>query len=68
MTQVISIKEVKEVVTLPDGEYHGFWGGYLVRIETHDKVYELKTENGIRGINVPCVVKSYNGKVVVCEL
>lgn len=60
--KVKSITEkVPQITTLPDGYYNGIWGGYIVEINYNGKTYELKTEEGIRGIGVKVIVQIENG-------
>lgn len=56
----ISIKEPKPT-TLPDGIYNGIWGGYVISLRYKDVDYELKTEEGVRGIGFKVVVTIKNG-------
>lgn len=64
-TKVVSIEKVVPVSVLPDGEYKGTWGGYEVTVEIAGLVYRMKTENGIRTLSAPCVVRVENGSVTV---
>ena len=60
--KVKSITEkVPQVTTLPDGLYHGTWGGYVVDIDYKGKKYELSTEEGVRGIGIKVVVEIKDG-------
>lgn len=59
----ISIKVPKEI-TLPDGLYTGTWGGYTISLRYADKEYELKTEEGVRGIGIPVVIEVKDGEVL----
>jgi hypothetical protein len=56
--KVESIRMVKEVDKIPFGVYDGLWGGYIVQVIINNKKYELKTENGVRGMNIPVKVIS----------
>jgi len=56
------VRRVEPVEGHPDGTFHGFWSGYVVRWETEDGRYEAKSKNGVRGINVPCVVVVESGQ------
>ena len=61
------VLEVKELVPqdaiLPDGIYSGIRGGYIIELYHLGKKYQLKTENGIRGMNYPVTVYVNNGVV-----
>jgi ribosomal protein L11 len=63
----ISIK-VPEVTSVPDGNYSGTWGGYIINVKIKDKEYQMKTEKGVRGINIPVVVTVKDGKATFVEL
>ena len=51
----VAIKSVK-FSELPHGTYRGVWGGYEVVLNVDDVEYHLKTQNGVRGIDIPCTV------------
>ena len=60
--KILSIEERKPVAsTLPDGIYFGKWGGYMIIVQYNEKTYELKTEEGVRGINISVVVSIKDG-------
>ena len=50
---------------LPDGDYQGTWSGYEVRVIVNEQGYRMHTENGIRGLNIPCTVRVRAGVVTV---
>jgi hypothetical protein len=56
--KIESVREVKEVNKIPFGEYLGLWGGYVVTFVIGNKKYEAQTEDGVRGMNIPCTVIS----------
>lgn len=64
-TKVLSITEIIEESSLPDGEHEGVWGAYLVKLKVNGHYYELRTENGIRTMAAPCVVTAKDGKATV---
>jgi len=47
-------------ITLPSGSYRGTYGGYVCVINYKDKVYQVHTENGVRGFG-------YNANVIIAE-
>ena len=48
MGKILSIKEKLPVdSTLPDGSYTGIWNGYVIEIRHNNKIYELKTDEGV---------------------
>ena len=57
------VKQVPKETTLPDGLYNGTWNGYVIELRYNKEAYELATEDGVRGINMPVVVKIKNGEV-----
>lgn len=62
MNKIISITEkVPQPTTLPDGVYLAVWGGYMIELKYDGKLYELKTEDGVRGININVFVTIANG-------
>ncbi len=40
----------------PCGVYKGMWNGYYISFDIHGETWTAKTEDGLRGINVPCTV------------
>jgi hypothetical protein len=58
MNKVESIRKMQDIETLPFGEYEGFWGGYIVELTINKEKYELTTEKGVRGMNIPVKVIS----------
>lgn len=68
MSKVVSAKIIEkdiEVSDIPEGDHYGTWGAYVVIFEVGNTVYQLQTEDGIRTCDIPCVVCSHNGSVVV---
>ena len=60
--KIITIEEkVPKVTTLPDGYYIGTWGGYVIELHYKEKTYQLKTEDGVRGINYKVIIYIENG-------
>jgi hypothetical protein len=67
--KIIEIREkVPKETTLPDGKYIGTWGGYIIDVRYNDKTYELKTEQGVRGVNIRVVVTIENGEATFQEI
>ncbi len=62
---VISIQREVPAIHLPEGEHAGKWGGYVVNATIGGKSYVLHTNVGVRGMNVPCVVKVHGGIVSI---
>lgn len=55
---ILSItKKLPIVATLPNGFYKGIWGGDVIELTYENIVYQLKTEEGIRGIGIEVVVQ-----------
>lgn len=69
LNKILSITEkVPQVTTLPDGSYQGTWGGYIIEVTYNGKIYELKTEEGVRGMGFKVVVTIKNGEATFTEL
>lgn len=66
-TKVLSVEQFSlvEISNIPDGEYDGIWGGYEVEFTVDGKKYKARTENGVRGMNIPCVVSVRFGVAMV---
>ena len=60
--ELTEVKRIESAEGHPDGEWDGVWSGYVVRWETEHGQYEAKSKNGVRGINVSCVVTVTNGQ------
>lgn len=66
---IISISEkIPKITTLPNGFYTGRWGGYIVEVVYQQKIFELKTEEGVRGMNIPVIVEIVDGIASFDEL
>ena len=60
--KIKSIREkVPQIATLPDGLYVGTWGGHIIELEYRCKIYELETEDGVKGINITVMVQIEDG-------
>src|SRR5688572_7640496 len=57
-TKAKSILQVIIVVpdALLDGDYEGIWGGYEATFSIRERRYVITTQDGVRGINIPCIV------------
>lgn len=53
---------------LPNGEYEGRWGGYVVDVEIAGRHYRMETDVGIRTMNCPCRVKVDGENITVTSL
>lgn len=54
--------------TLPDGNYIGTWGGYNIDVRYEDKLYSLKTEEGVRGVGFKVMVTIADGVATFVEI
>ena len=55
-----------EQVKIPDAIYSAKWTAYNCTIQSGDQFgYQFKTDKGIKGINVSCVVIVNSGKALV---
>lgn len=53
MNKILSIKkQVSIESSLPDGTYSGLWSGSIIIVNYHTMVFELKTEEAVRSINI----------------
>lgn len=67
--KILSITEkVPQVTMLPDGHYKGTWGGYIIDLHYNGKHYELKTEEGVKGIGINVIVSVIDGTATFTEL
>lgn len=67
--KILKITESKQVeTTLPDGAYRGRWTGYVIDVYLHPIKYQMKTEEGVRGFNIPVIVTIKNGIAVFKEI
>ena len=57
--------EVFPMEDLPNGNYPGYWGGYIVKCIIGDRRYEFKMNIGIRTQKAACTVKVVDGNVFV---
>ena len=64
MNKIEKIEKVSKLYKeckLPDGEYNGLWGGYIITIQHEFNEYRLKSEVGVRGMDYPVTVFVRNG-------
>jgi hypothetical protein len=67
--RILEIKEkVPQTTTLPDGSYFGTWGGSVIELDYKGKLYELTTEEGVRGIGYKVVVNIKDGVATFTEI
>lgn len=48
-------------IAIPDGTYHGRWGGYEVEMTINGSRVTFRTEDGVRGLNIPVTVVVKDG-------
>lgn len=48
-----------------NGSYRGLWTGYKVRVQIGIYSYDFDASEGVRGMNVPCVVHVKDGEYLV---
>lgn len=69
MNKITKITEkLPQPATIPDGIYQGIWGGYKIEVKIKDKTYEMTTEEGVRGINVPVIITIKDGEATFVTL
>lgn len=62
MGKILEIREkIPTITTLPDGSYFGTWGGYIIEVKYDGKIYELTTEEGVKGMGIDVVVNINEG-------
>jgi hypothetical protein len=49
-------KKLPQITTLPNGSYAGTWSGNIIKIQFQQTLFELTTEEGVRGINIKVIV------------
>jgi hypothetical protein len=54
-----------ELGSLPNGAYAGRWSAYEAITEINGKTYRMRTEDGVRGMNVQCLVVVTDAGVMV---
>ncbi len=60
--KILSVTEqVPQITSLPDGIYEGIWGGHNIDVKFNNKTYNLKPDEGVRGINVKVIVTFKDG-------
>jgi len=69
MGKILEITEkVPQVAKLPDGVYNGTWGGYVIELVYQGKTFQLKTEEGVRGMGFKVVVFVKDGVATYEEI
>lgn len=58
------IETTPPLENVPDGNYPATWGGYVVRLIINGKLYEIKTDIGVRTLAWPCTVSVRGGVVM----
>lgn len=62
---VLKVVKVPPMEGIPDGDYGGTWGGYVVTFKCHGETYTARTSNGIRTPAAPCRVMVDSGRITV---
>tara|TARA_Y100001937_G_C7081714_1_gene313306 strand:- start:261 stop:500 length:240 start_codon:yes stop_codon:yes gene_type:complete len=65
---VVTTTEKRILTSLPDGNYIGKWGGYIITVNYRNKTYECKTESGVRGVGYTVVVNVKDGESTFIEI
>lgn len=50
-------RNIPQDTTLPDGSYHGIWGGYNIVVNHGGVMYDLTTKEGVRGVGYKVLVQ-----------
>ena len=65
-SKVLSVVQIINDSPIPKGEYIGTWSGYTVKFRIGERLFEAKTNKGIRGLNIGCnVIVSENGDITI---
>lgn len=46
----------KEKIDLPEGSYSGILGGYECLVYYKHNYFQIKTKEGVRGMNIQCTI------------
>lgn len=69
MGKILKIEEkVPRPSKLPDGLYTGVWGGYVIEVRHNDHLYQLTTDEGVRGMGIRVVVNIKGEDMTFTEL
>lgn len=61
-SELSKVKRTESAEGHPDGEFPGFWSGYVVTWETDHGCYSAESVDGVRGFKVPVTVVVQSGK------
>lgn len=64
-TKVKTVTIIASPKDIPDGIYEGKWSAYVVNVVINNKLFQLGTKDGVRGLDVPCIVTAKDGAVTV---
>lgn len=64
-TEVVKVTRPLCLSEVPNGVYHGNWGGYVVDVMIHGVWYQMHTTDGVRTINAKCMVTVQDGAITV---
>lgn len=65
MSDVTQVCEKCPVVSIPDGRYAGKWSAYTVEFRVGGREFVATTKDGVRGVNVPCIVVVEGAKITI---
>lgn len=68
MSTFVNGAEVYQLVdldSLPKGIYSGYWSGYEVKLIIAGTQYGLTTVDGVKGINIKCIVNIAHNSIAV---
>jgi len=61
-------KSVDKILNLPEGKFYAKWSGYTINLILPDfENFNIKMDQGIRGVNMKCAVEIKNGIVEVID-
>lgn len=69
MAKILKIEEkIFRPSSLPDGNYVGTWGGDIISLHYKEKYYQLRTDEGVRGVNFKVMVTIKDGEGTFVEI
>ena len=59
-------KSIDQNLNLPEGRFYAKWSGYTINLLLPDwEKFNIKMDQGIRGVNMKCTVEIKNGTVEI---
>jgi len=59
-------KSIEKCLNLPDGKFYAKWSAYTINLFLPEwEGFDIKMDQGIRGVNYKCIVEIENGIVEI---